>query len=449
MSHGIAYRLAVGLAALALSFVARAEAGDGIVFAGSGTFRPYLNIEERYDSAAAFAATSKTGNPDSDLITHIRPGFNLLLSKDIGEFGLNANLDWAQYASATELSRLFGAATLAFGTNRHSEVGIELFDEFRRSDRTSTLSLMYGAISDVQRPGLRGPVEAGRRRHHGLGGRPVDRRGVRGLPERHVLRAGAALQHDEHLEDVVPGVPRERAGPLEVPPAHSGPVRPRLRDPAPERHDALPAGEPPRGADRSHRPHHALPLRDHQGRLRRHPRLHRQVLRDGARERQPGLDLPAGHERGRRVPALDGLGSGASVRRLLVPPALRGRPREVRRPVLVPADRLLRPARVQRRVEHDHGRRDHRAEVRRRRHEVAASRGRVRLQLPLRLGGQELPRRDVQRAGGDGPQRPGLSRTWTTRSRRSTSARTSSTDVRSREVGPGAARREPRRALSG
>jgi hypothetical protein len=158
MSHGNSFRFAVGLLALALSFEARAVAGDGIPFAGSGMFRPYIDVEGRYDSAASF---NQTGNPSSDFITHIRPGFNLLLTKDIGELGLNANLDWAQYASATDLSRLFGAATLAFGTNRRSEVGIELLEDFRRSDRTSTLSLMYGAISTYNALGFAIPWRPG------------------------------------------------------------------------------------------------------------------------------------------------------------------------------------------------------------------------------------------------------------------------------------------------
>jgi hypothetical protein len=163
MSHGIAYRFAVGFAALTLSLGARANVGDGITFAGSGVFRPYLDIEGRYDSAAAFnhAQVGTAGNPESDFITHIRPGFSLLLSKDVGEVGLNANLDWAQYASATDLSRLFGAATLTMATNRRSEVGLEFFDDFRRSDRTSTLSLMYGAISNYNALGLAVPYRPG------------------------------------------------------------------------------------------------------------------------------------------------------------------------------------------------------------------------------------------------------------------------------------------------
>jgi hypothetical protein len=163
MSHGIAYRFAVGFAALTLSFGARANVGDGITFAGSGMFRPYLDIEGRYDSAAVFSrnGTAKTGYPDADFITHIRPGFNVLLSKEIGELGLNANLDWAQYATATEMSRLFGAATLAFATNRRNEFGLEVFDDFRRSDRTSTLSLMYGAISTYNSLGFAVPWRPG------------------------------------------------------------------------------------------------------------------------------------------------------------------------------------------------------------------------------------------------------------------------------------------------
>ena len=165
MSHGIAYRFTMGSAALALAFGARANVGDGISFAaGGGTFRPYLDVEGRYDSAAAFnrnGTNATTGYPNSDFITHIRPGFSLLLSKDVGEVGVNANLDWAQYASASELSRLFGAATVTFATNPRKEIGLEVFDDFRHSDRTSTLSLLYGAISTYNALGFAVPWRPG------------------------------------------------------------------------------------------------------------------------------------------------------------------------------------------------------------------------------------------------------------------------------------------------
>ena len=73
----------------------------------------------------------------------------------------------AQYASATELSRLYGGASVNVGVNRRGAIGLEFVDVFRRSDRTSTLSLPYAAISTYNavqlavpwRPGGRIPGE--------------------------------------------------------------------------------------------------------------------------------------------------------------------------------------------------------------------------------------------------------------------------------------------------
>jgi hypothetical protein len=147
---------------VALSLAARADAGpgNGIRLGGSAArLHPYLEVEGRYDSNLVF---SDAGEQQAGYIIHIRPGLSLESPSDRAAVDFRGELDWAQYLGEhSDLSRMFGDASLSIGLNRRGSVGLELTDVFRRSSSTENLSLGFAVISNTNDVQVRVPIRPG------------------------------------------------------------------------------------------------------------------------------------------------------------------------------------------------------------------------------------------------------------------------------------------------
>jgi hypothetical protein len=143
-----AARALAGLLALSLAAVAEASPGNGIRLGGSAArLHPYLELEGRYDSNLAYTSQAQK---ESGFILHVRPGLTLDSPTDPAAIDFRANLDWAQYAGQnSDLSRLYGDASLGIGINRRGTVGLELSDAFLRSSSTQVMSLGYAVVSNT------------------------------------------------------------------------------------------------------------------------------------------------------------------------------------------------------------------------------------------------------------------------------------------------------------
>jgi hypothetical protein len=165
MSTERACRAVAAVLALSLAPPAAAIAGNGIRLGGSeGRLHPFLEVEDRYDSNVYYTDLQK---PVGDMVLHIRPGFDLAVPGEVTAAELGGSLDWAQYLGldATEtksqLSKLYGQATLGLALNRRGQVGLELDDEFRRAQGTNALVLTNAVISNYNALRARVPFRPG------------------------------------------------------------------------------------------------------------------------------------------------------------------------------------------------------------------------------------------------------------------------------------------------
>jgi hypothetical protein len=159
---------AAGLLAALLALAATpagASPGNGIRLGGSeGRLHPYLDLEGRWDSNVTYGADDQAL---SDVIIHVRPGFELAVPGDLVAVELGANLDWAQYlgledsATADDLSKLYAQAGLGLTVSPRGTVGLELDDEFRRSASTSSFTFDGAVISNYNALKLKMPVRPG------------------------------------------------------------------------------------------------------------------------------------------------------------------------------------------------------------------------------------------------------------------------------------------------
>jgi hypothetical protein len=150
-------------AALAAAAPADASPGNGIRFGGSeGRLHPYFELESRYDSNVLYAAS---GAAQGDLVLHFRPGVSLDVPGDLAQVEFDGKLDWAQYlgleGSTTDLSRLYGNASLGVTVNRNGTVGLILDDAFTRSDRPQAVSIPSSAVANYNQLSLKLPFRPG------------------------------------------------------------------------------------------------------------------------------------------------------------------------------------------------------------------------------------------------------------------------------------------------
>ena len=155
--RGVAFALA-----LAFATPAAGSAGNGIRLGGSeGRLHPFLEVEDRYDSNVYFSTEQKQVG---SMVLHVRPGFDLTVPGEFAAAELGGSVDWARYLGGSELSKLsklYGQASLGLAVNRRGMVGLELEDEFRRAQSTTTLILSDAVISNSNALRARVPLRPG------------------------------------------------------------------------------------------------------------------------------------------------------------------------------------------------------------------------------------------------------------------------------------------------
>jgi hypothetical protein len=153
----------VAAVALGFAFPAAAGPGNGVRLGGStGRLHPFLEVESRYDSNVTYL---DVGDHVGDVVLHVRPGFQLAAPGDRAGIDFRALLDWTQYlglqGDTTDLSRLYGEASLGLGLNRKGIFGLELTDKFRRSASLEALNIGAAVISNTNELRLAAPFRPG------------------------------------------------------------------------------------------------------------------------------------------------------------------------------------------------------------------------------------------------------------------------------------------------
>ena len=153
-------KVALAMAVLAGAMRVEASPGNGIRLGGSeGRLHPYLELEGRYDSNVAFTAP---GTSVGAFILHVRPGFTLDSPGEQVAVDLKGNLDWEQVlGDQSDLSNLYGAASLGVGINRRGQVGLELEDAFQRSTSNTAMTLGTAVISNSNELSVKVPWRPG------------------------------------------------------------------------------------------------------------------------------------------------------------------------------------------------------------------------------------------------------------------------------------------------
>jgi hypothetical protein len=165
MMAGRPGRAAAAALALSLAAPAAGTPGNGIRIGGAeGRLHPFLEVEDRYDSNVYYTADKK---PVGDMVLHVRPGFDLTVPGEVTAAELGGSLDWAQYLglgaaeTKSQLSKLYGQASLGLALNRRGPVGLEVDDEFRRAQGTTALDLTNAVVSNYNALRLRVPFRPG------------------------------------------------------------------------------------------------------------------------------------------------------------------------------------------------------------------------------------------------------------------------------------------------
>jgi hypothetical protein len=158
-------RLAFAVLLLGATSPALADIGNGIRFGGSeGRLHPFIELQGGYDSNVFIADNSTTSV--GDVILHVRPGLTLEIPSGMVGVNLSANLDWAQYlgikdSGSKDLSKLYAAAKLGLSVNQRGVVGLQLDDEFRRSNRPQALTAAGNIVTNYNGLDLRLPIRPG------------------------------------------------------------------------------------------------------------------------------------------------------------------------------------------------------------------------------------------------------------------------------------------------
>ncbi len=165
MSISGAARIIAAVLALAGAGPALALAGSGIRLGGSeGRLHPFVELETRYDTNVYYTDTKESVG---DAIIHVRPGLQLMAPGDLAAVDLTASLDWAQYLgvqqadTAKNLSKMYGQALLAVTLNKRGAIGLEIDDEFRRSQSSTAFNLPAALLSNYNVLTLRAPWKPG------------------------------------------------------------------------------------------------------------------------------------------------------------------------------------------------------------------------------------------------------------------------------------------------
>jgi len=166
LSLSTSTRRAAAAAALLVAATACAaplQAQEGGLRVGAGRLHPSIEGEGRYDS---FAMRTPDGVVRGDMVLHLRPGLKLEVPSDAMSVDLSAFGDLNYYVglegpSSNELSYFGGDGSLKLGINPKGFLGVDVFDTFTFSDRTSVLGLGAGIRSIFNEAGVSVPVRPG------------------------------------------------------------------------------------------------------------------------------------------------------------------------------------------------------------------------------------------------------------------------------------------------
>jgi hypothetical protein len=151
--------LALALLLLGVAASARADAGNGIRVGGSeGRLHPFIELQGGWDSNVLNNPGSTS--PVGEFVFHVRPGLTLSVPAELASVDLSANLDWAQYQTR-KLSQLYAAAKLGVSLNPKGMVGLQVDDQFRRSDRSQILTARTGTATTFNGLDVHVPIKPG------------------------------------------------------------------------------------------------------------------------------------------------------------------------------------------------------------------------------------------------------------------------------------------------
>lgn len=122
-----------------------AAAEENGIKVGDGVLHPFIDLQSRYDT---FATLDGNGNPVGDLLWDIRPGLKLDIPSPTFSVDLGGDLDALLYTFNSGLDRVLADGSIALGINRGGSVGLELGDQFNRSDNNNMVALPFAIISN-------------------------------------------------------------------------------------------------------------------------------------------------------------------------------------------------------------------------------------------------------------------------------------------------------------
>ncbi|MHB8416878.1 MAG: hypothetical protein ACYDCL_02310 [Myxococcales bacterium] len=136
--------IAVAAVCLLAGISARADDDLGIKV-GDGRLHLQLDLQGRYDT---FAELNAQNQPEGDFLFDIRPGLKLDIPSPIFAFDLAADADGILYLNAPGLDRVLADGSVGIGINRAGIVGLDIADQFNRSDNNNMVALPFAIISD-------------------------------------------------------------------------------------------------------------------------------------------------------------------------------------------------------------------------------------------------------------------------------------------------------------
>ncbi len=159
MSETVKWGAVVGLGLVGLLGGSAARADDDLgVKIGDGRLHLQLDLQGRYDT---FATLDAANNPVGDFLFDIRPGLKLNIPSPIFAFDLAADADGILYANNPGLDRILADGALAIGINRAGVVGLDIADQFNRSDNNTMVALPFAIISDFNDAGAKLGIRPG------------------------------------------------------------------------------------------------------------------------------------------------------------------------------------------------------------------------------------------------------------------------------------------------
>ncbi len=147
-----------GLLLMALLSPLSARADEDGVQVGDGRLHLYLDLQSRYDTFAVFDVN---GDPAPALLFDVRPALKLNIPSPIISLDLSGDADEVLYLNYPGLDRLLADGSLGVGINRGGVVGLDLADQFDRSDNNNMVAVPFLVISDFNDAGAKLGIRPG------------------------------------------------------------------------------------------------------------------------------------------------------------------------------------------------------------------------------------------------------------------------------------------------